>query len=372
MSTITKTMSKSLIISSFLIRPSYIQAQAQVRSMSVVKTRHTHPRYVWPKKKRERHDQELTQDNTSFIKQVIHDQYGPAYVMDGGTGMPYVSPLKEILRPRTECQPRSVRTGLIARKIGIYPMWDKDGNRCLATLLQVVDNHVVRYISPEQCQQNYGSRFKRCGLHIVGAESADPTIFTKEYCGLFTESAVMPKIKLTRFLVSPEAALPLGTPLYATHFQVGQYVDISGKTIDHGFQGVVKRWGFKGQPSTHGTTKSERRGGNTGGGGEKGRIWPGTKLPGHMGDQYITIRGYKILRINTKYNVIYIKGPNIPGETNSFVSIRDTALRHRERPTSVPFPTHYPDEEPEPLPEDIFDPKMHNYSEPTIMFEEKR
>ena len=97
-------------------------------------------------------------------------------------------------------------------------------------LFQVVDNHVVKYISPEECRRNYGDRFKRCGVLIVGAESVDPQIFTKEYCGLFKESGLMPKIKLTRFQVSPEAALPPGTPLYASHFQVGQSVDITGKT----------------------------------------------------------------------------------------------------------------------------------------------
>jgi len=182
----------------------------------------------------------------------------------------------------------------------------------------------------------------------------------------------MPKVKLTRFQITPEAALPPGTPLYASHFQVGQHVDIVAKTIDRGFQGVMKRWGFHGMPATHGVTKSHRRGGNTGKGGEKGRIWPGTKVPGHMGNQQVVQRAYKILRINTKYNVIYVKGPNVPGETNSFLSIRDTRLRTYGKPTAAPFPTYYPDEVTEPLPDDIFDPRMHNYEEPTILFEDKR
>jgi large subunit ribosomal protein L3 len=93
-----------------------------------------------------------------------------------------------------------------------------------------VDNHVVKYITPEECQRNYGTKFKHLGVLIVGAESADPQIFTKEYCGLFRESGLMPKVRLTRFQVSREAALPAGTPLYASHFQVGQAVDVTGKT----------------------------------------------------------------------------------------------------------------------------------------------
>ena len=67
--------------------------------------------------------------------------------------------------------------------------------------------------------------------------------------------------------------------------------------IDHGFQGVMKRWGFKGLRATHGVTKSHRRGGNTGGGGEKGRVWPGTKMPGPLGRLRRTLFGVKVIQI---------------------------------------------------------------------------
>lgn len=88
----------------------------------------------------------------------------------------------------------------------------------------------MKYLSPEQCRQNYGNRFGNLGVLIVGAESADPQRFTKEYCGIFKDSGLMPKIKLSRFQITPEAALPPATPLYASHFQVGQHVDVVGKT----------------------------------------------------------------------------------------------------------------------------------------------
>lgn len=60
------------------------------------------------------------------------------------------------------------------------------------------------------------------------------------------------------------------------------------------FQGVMKRWGFSGMPRSHGVTKTHRRGGNTGGGGEKGRVWPGTKMPGVMGNKMRTIKGFEV------------------------------------------------------------------------------
>jgi large subunit ribosomal protein L3 len=340
------------------------------RDMSRVKHRKTHPFFWWTKKRRERNDQEITGDNQAFINQAILDKYGPAYVKNS-TGMPYVSPLKEIVRERNEWTPRSIRTGVIARKIGVYPMWNKDGLKFYTTLLQVVDNHVIRYISPEECQKNYGNRFGTLGMLIVGAESADPQLFTKEYCGLFQQSGTLPKVRINRFTITPDAALQPGTPLYATHFQVGQWVDVAGKTIDRGFQGVMKRWGFKGLRATHGVTKSHRRGGNIGGGGEKGRVWPGTKMPGHMGGLRRTLFGLKIVRINTKYNVIYVHGQNIAGETNNFVSIRDTFLPTKRFEAAPPFPTYYPDEAQEPLPDDMFDADVHTFSEPSIYYEDK-
>lgn len=121
------------------------------------------------------------------------------------------------------------------------------------------------------------------GCLVVGAVSSDPQLYTKEYCGLFSESGVMPKKILTRFPVNPEAAIQPGTPLCAAHFSVGDKVDIRGVTIYRGFQGVMKRWDFKGGRASHGVTKNHRRPGCIGSGQDKARVWPGKKMPGHMG-----------------------------------------------------------------------------------------
>jgi len=258
----------------------------QTREMSRVKYRRTHPRHHWARKRRERNDQELTEDNQSFLNKIIYDKYGPLWQPET-TGMPFVSPLKQIVHERGEWAPRSIRTGVIAQKIGIYPMWTREGKKILTTLLQVQDNHVIKYVPPEVTHENLPGYYKRqdVGCLFVGAVSSDPQRFTKEYLGLFEDSGLPPKNIIRRFMITPNAKLQPGTPLYATHFRVGQKVEIFGNTVDHGFQGVMKRHGFKGMPATHGVTKSHRRGGNIGGGGEKARVWPGTKMPGHMGNR---------------------------------------------------------------------------------------
>ncbi|XP_023240348.1 39S ribosomal protein L3, mitochondrial-like [Centruroides sculpturatus] len=210
----------------------------------------------------------------------------------------------------------------------------------------------------------------RLGCLIVGAESVDPQRFSAEYIGLFNEAGVMPKRKLTKFYITPNAALQPGTPLYATHFRPGDYVDVWGKTIGHGFQGVVKRWGFKGGPASHGSTKFHRKPGYIGGGSKRG-VMRGKKLPGHMGQERRMLRGLKIWRINTVHNVIWVQGPAVPGSTHAFVYIFDSSVKdwcHTEE-SHPPFPTYFPDDAKEPLPEELYDKELHNFSDPTITFE---
>lgn len=139
--------------------------------------------------------------------------------------------------------------------------------------------------------------------------------------------------------------------------------------MDRGFQGVMKRHGFSGMPASHGVTKTHRRGGNIGGGGEKARVWPGTKMPGHMGNRYLTIRGLKIWRINTKYNVLWVSGQGIPGETNAIVTVYDTVLPLRRPLEPIPFPTYLMKSD-EDFPENIYDKEVHVFNEPTIIYKE--
>lgn len=101
--------------------------------------------------------------------------------------------------------------------------------------LQVVDNHVIKYIPPEKyapmrTKKNTYREAQRVGCLLVGAETIDPSTVTKDYCGLFDSVGMLPKKHLFRFLVSPKAGLPTGTPLFATHFRVGDHIDVRGLT----------------------------------------------------------------------------------------------------------------------------------------------
>ncbi|XP_026322613.1 39S ribosomal protein L3, mitochondrial isoform X2 [Hyposmocoma kahamanoa] len=336
-----------------------------IRSNANYKPPKYRPPYWYMPKERVLSEDHLTQENRQFLEEVIQDRLSAQANIE--------SPLAQVnVEKSAQWTPQTRRVGVIARKIGNYPLWSKDGKKMHTTLLQVVDNHVIKYIPPEEFKPMKTTEVmwkekRRLGCLLVGSETVDPSIVTKEYCGLFNSVGMLPKRHLCRFMVSPEATLPTGTPLFATHFRVGDYVDIRAKTMDRGFQGVMKRWGFKGMPASHGVTKTHRRPGNIGAGGEKARVWPGTKMPGHMGNSWRILRGVKILRMNTKHNVMWMLGVGIPGETGAMCYVFDTVLPHKKLNTAPPFPTYPPSDD---LPLEYYDDAIHPFEEPTISYEE--
>ncbi|XP_052849551.1 39S ribosomal protein L3, mitochondrial [Drosophila gunungcola] len=315
-----------------------------------------------------RYDDHMTAENKQFVNELGGENFGvPAIKKDVQENL---IKTKEAAANEASWNPGLRRCGLIARKIGQYPLWLKNGERIRTTLLQIADNHVIKYIPPEEylpAQTPKVHNLSKRGCILVGAETTNPVLLTKEYSGIFRDSGVVPKKNLARFIVSPEAKIEPGTPLNVNHFGVGDFVDVRGKTVDHGFQGVVKRHGFKGMPASHGVTKTHRRAGNIGGGGEKGRVWPGTKMPGHMGNRWRIIKGLRVWRINTKYNVMWVQGSSVPGPTGGLVYIYDTILPLRKNKEAPPFPTFYGE-----LPQsadDIWYEKVHDFKNESITYE---
>ncbi|OQR72463.1 39S ribosomal protein L3 [Tropilaelaps mercedesae] len=326
------------------------------------KRRKVHPFHWWVRKNRkDTSEDHLTKENKAFLV----EEAQKAYLAPGE------SPLREEPWPVGEWTPGARRTGILARKIGIYPMWTKDGKRLLTTLLQVCDQNVLDFIPSEQyAMTRFGYKGRGLGALIVGADIRQPFRFTQAYLNLFKKAGVPPMKKITRFLISDSAALQPGTPLFAGHFRPGDYVNIYGKTIDRGWMGAVKRWGMKGLRKTHGVTKSHNRAGAMGG--PRDRILKGKKMGGHEGSERKLLPGLKIWRINHKYNVIWVHGPSVPGSTNSFVHIFDSTYGKKAPKADNPprFPTYFPDPD-NPLPEEEYDKDLHPFHEPSIVIEDE-
>ncbi|KAL3858596.1 hypothetical protein ACJMK2_008868 [Sinanodonta woodiana] len=319
----------------------------------------------WFSKRRVSIKQDITPENAKFIKDVIIETYKKPE-----------SPLKDGPWSRGTWTPRTQRTGVLAIKLGMLPQWTKDGKKFITTLLQVLDNHVINYTPPDEFAKSMGWKpywGSKYGSVVVGALSCEPHLFSKSYNNLFAKAGVPPKRKLTRFLVTPDAAIQPGTPLNVMHFRIGDYVDCSAKTIGHGFQGVMKRWGMKGGPATHGCTKAHRRMGSMGGGRDKAGVWKGKRMPGHMGMDWRIVKGLKIWRIDTKYNVLYVTGYSVPGPTHGYVRVYDTVLKHKrehliENGNPPPMPTFYPEDGKEPIPEEYLDDELFNFNNESISY----
>ena len=315
-------------------------------------------------------EKELTPESKAYIRSKAIDDYAVSQAN---------SPLREGTIQPKNWTPETRRTGLLGVKIGVIPQWKKDGTKILVTLLQVIDNHVIRYIPPEEFSKmpSFKTKWqkhdsKRAAL-VVGALSCDPSSFSEYYVKQFAEAGIPPKRKVTRFVITEDAKLPPGTQLHINHFRAGDYVDCEAKTIGHGFQGVMKRWGFSGGPATHGATKWHRRPGSIGSGRKK-KVFRGKKMPGRMGYKWRIAGALKIWKIDYKYNVLYVQGCSIPGPTHCYVLIMDTTNEKRRTimmKNPPPLPTYIPEQHNKTDEEESYDPALFQFSQPTVMFEEK-
>ena len=159
---------------------------------------------------------------------------------------------------------------------------------------------------------------------------------TKSMRHHFFKSEVAPKKALKEFRVTPDAMLAVGAELTARHFVPGQFVDVQGVTTGKGFQGVMKRWGFKGQPATHGVSLKHRSGGSIGNCQDPGRVWKGRKMPGRMGGKVRTQQNCTLYKIDPVRNLLFLKGA-VPGHKVNYVAVSDAVKKvlHPE----LPWPT---------------------------------
>jgi len=210
------------------------------------------------------------------------------------------------------------RCGVIATKKGMATVWDSNGMIHGVTVLQLEHNQVVHSKTLE--------RDGYTALQVGCRDTVKAKNFTKPEIGHFARARVPLKKKLSEFRVSPDCLLPLGTELTCHHFVPGQLVDIQGTTIGKGFQGAMKKHGFSGQGSSHGNSLAHRAIGGIGGCQDPGKVWPGKKMAGRMGNSKSTVLNAKIFKIDTQFNLLYVIG-QVPGHKDSFVRVKDAHRR---------------------------------------------
>jgi large subunit ribosomal protein L3 len=219
-----------------------------------------------------------------------------------------------------------MRTGLIAKKLGMTRIFRDDGTHVPVTVLHLDAVQVVAARTEE-----------RDGYSAVqlGWGRAKVKNVSKPNRGHFAKNKVEPKARLVEFRVDADALLEPGATLSAAHFVVGQRVDVTGTSKGKGFAGAMKRWNFGGLEASHGVSISHRSHGSTGNRQDPGKVFKNKKMAGHLGDERVTTLGLEVAAVDAEKGLIFLKGA-VPGARNGFVLVRDAIKR--PRPADAPYP----------------------------------
>ncbi|WP_215745800.1 50S ribosomal protein L3 [Gluconobacter sp. P1C6_b] len=219
-----------------------------------------------------------------------------------------------------------MRTGLIAKKLGMTRLFKEDGTHVPVTVLHLDNVEVV------DARTNERDGYTAIQLGLGNAKVKN---VTKANRGHFARTKVEPKKHLAEFRVSEDALLEAGTKLSAAHFVVGQKVDVTGQSKGKGFAGVMKRHNFAGLEASHGVSISHRSHGSTGQRQDPGKVFKGKKMAGHMGDERVTTLNLEVAAVDEERNLIMVRGA-IPGAKNGLVLIRDAIKKARH--ADAPYP----------------------------------
>jgi len=220
-----------------------------------------------------------------------------------------------------------MRTGVIAKKVGMTRLFQEDGRHVPVTVLSLEDCQVVSHRTAD-----------RDGYVAVqlGAGAAKQKNVAKPQREHFAKAQVELKQRVAEFRVdSEDALLPVGATISASHFVAGQYVDVAGHTQGKGFAGAMKRWGFGGMRATHGVSISHRAHGSTGQRQDPGKVFKNKKMAGHMGDRQRTQQNLEIVRTDEARGLIFVKG-SVPGAKNAWLTVSDAVKV--PAPDGLPFP----------------------------------
>ena len=219
-----------------------------------------------------------------------------------------------------------MRSGIIAKKLGMTRLFMDDGKQIPVTVLQLDGLQVVS----QRTTEKHGYSAVQLGTGTIKAKRVSQAMR-----GHFAVAQVEPKRKVAEFRVAPENLIEVGAEITAEHYAAGQFVDVSGTSIGKGFAGAMKRHNFKGLRATHGVSVSHRSHGSTGQCQGPGKVFKGKKMAGHMGAAKVTTQNLQVVKTDLDRGLIMIKGA-VPGSKGGWVTVKDAVKK--PMPDGVPFP----------------------------------
>ncbi|MBV0913153.1 50S ribosomal protein L3 [Anianabacter salinae] len=210
-----------------------------------------------------------------------------------------------------------LRSGVIAKKVGMTRLFLEDGRQVPVTVLQLDGLQVVAQRTAD-----------RDGYSAVqlGAGAAKAKRTSQAMRGHFAVAKVEPKRKIAEFRVDPENLIAVGEEITADHYFEGQFVDVSGTSIGKGFAGAMKRHNFAGLRASHGVSVSHRSHGSTGQCQDPGKVFKGKKMAGHMGAARVTTQNLQVVKTDAGRGLIMVKGA-VPGSKGGWVTIKDAVKK---------------------------------------------
>ncbi|WP_420568447.1 50S ribosomal protein L3 [Thalassovita sp.] len=219
-----------------------------------------------------------------------------------------------------------MRSGIIAKKVGMTRLFMEDGKQIPVTVLQLENLQVVG----QRTADKHGYTAVQLGCGSIKAKRV-----SKAMRGHFAAASVEPKRKLAEFRVSEDNLIEVGAEISAEHYVSGQKVDVAGTSIGKGFAGAMKRHNFGGLRATHGVSISHRSHGSTGQCQDPGKVFKGKKMAGHMGAVRVTTQNLEVVKTDADRGLIMVKGA-VPGSKGGWVTIKDAVKK--KLPENVPFP----------------------------------
>jgi large subunit ribosomal protein L3 len=201
--------------------------------------------------------------------------------------------------------------GLLGKKLGMTRVYDDKGRCTPATVIEAGGNRILQTKSADK--DGYASV-------QVGFGDQKPQRVSKAQTGHFGKTSSTPKRFIREFRLAAGETAPESADVAVTVFETGQFVDVIGQSKGKGFQGTIKKHNFHGQPMTHGSTM-HRRNGSIGNRSTPGRVWKNMGMPGHMGDERVTLQNLRILQVRGEEGVIVVSGA-VPGAKGSYVIVR--------------------------------------------------
>ena len=219
-----------------------------------------------------------------------------------------------------------MRSGVIAKKVGMTRLFMEDGKQIPVTVLQLDNLQVVAQRTAET--DGYTAV-------QLGAGSAKAKRTSAPMRGHFAKANVAPKRKLAEFRVAPENLINVGEEITADHYFEGQFVDVSGTSVGKGFAGAMKRHNFGGLRASHGVSISHRSHGSTGQCQDPGRVFKGKKMAGHMGAARVTTQNLQVVKTDADRGLIMVKGA-VPGSKGGWVTIKDAVKKPAPEGLALP------------------------------------